>query len=237
MDKLTSGVCVFAKNAKSAAKIHNLFNRGQVQKEYLALVDGQFPSGRIFCDFPLENFTRNSLRQVKTYSSPKQSVTIFERLEFDSRTSLVRCLPQTGRTHQIRIHLKMLGHPIVNDSTYNERDFRLLKRGPSDEQYGKALESIKLKKKVSEDIPWKEESAENWISKVETNLSTFPFCVSCEMKEMNKAAFNQEDSMFLCLHAFKYTLGSKGTFESEMPRWVQDKSLVDNIFTQRIKEV
>ncbi len=50
----------------------------------------------------------------------KESLTEFERVSYNGKTSVVKCYPKTGRTHQIRIHLQYLGHPIVNDPLYNQ---------------------------------------------------------------------------------------------------------------------
>lgn len=52
----------------------------------------------------------------------KESLTEFERVSYNGKTSVVKCYPKTGRTHQIRIHLQYLGHPIVNDPLYNQTD-------------------------------------------------------------------------------------------------------------------
>ena len=73
---------------------------------------------------------------------PVPSLTIFERLSYDSETntSLVKCEPKTGRTHQIRRHLKMLGHCIVNDVNYNEKDLIV---------YDKILEDCVNEEKIS----------------------------------------------------------------------------------------
>ena len=65
-------------------------------------------------------FTNSTLKEKK----PVEALTIFERLSYDpyTNTSMVKCQPKTGRTHQIRRHLKMLGHSIVNDVDYNDND-------------------------------------------------------------------------------------------------------------------
>ena len=81
--------------------------------------------------------------RVPFFFKMKPSLTIFERLSYDSNTntSLVKCEPRTGRTHQIRRHLKMLGHCIVNDVHYNEQDFI---------DYDKILEECVNEDKISE---------------------------------------------------------------------------------------
>lgn len=53
----------------------------------------------------------------------KDSLTVFNRISTDGKTSLVSCQPKTGRTHQIRLHLQYLGHPIIDDALYNSYDF------------------------------------------------------------------------------------------------------------------
>ena len=94
------------------------------EKEYIAMVDGEFPEfpKQIWMDEPMTtNFmTNKTLKQRK----PVEALTIFERLSYDpeTNTSMVKCQPKTGRTHQIRRHLKMLGHCIVNDVDYNDKD-------------------------------------------------------------------------------------------------------------------
>ena len=95
---------------------------------------------QISMDQPMttSHYTNATLREKK----PVPSLTIFERLSYDSNTntSLVKCEPKTGRTHQIRRHLKMLGHCIVNDVHYNEQDFM---------DYDKILEDCVNEDKIS----------------------------------------------------------------------------------------
>lgn len=71
------------------------------RKEYLAMVDGAFPETEVTVTSALTHFSVTASLQKK-HREPKESVTTFRRLGFDGRTSLVHCLPQTGRTHQIR---------------------------------------------------------------------------------------------------------------------------------------
>lgn len=114
------------------------------RKEYLAVVDGKFDPIKQSCSVPIfeSQFVEGYKKflTLLTTRPPKHGFTTFERIEYDpvSNTSLVRCYPQTGRTHQIRKHLSLLGHPINNDPVYkNVKEFRLLSKlvtgqGPQD---------------------------------------------------------------------------------------------------------
>jgi 23S rRNA-/tRNA-specific pseudouridylate synthase len=121
-----------ARNAEYAAHLSELIQSREVQKEYLARVLGKFPEyvmrvrhgqqltrgrGEVVCDKPIEkpNFKDARCRVCATGQS---AVTRFERIAYDGHTSLVRCMPLTGRNHQIRVHLLHLGHPIANDPIY-----------------------------------------------------------------------------------------------------------------------
>ena len=119
IDAKTSGILIFSKVKSDFQKN---FRQGTTHKEYVAVVDGEFPVEETKVDFPLEtNFMANTTLKEK----PKMdSLTIFQRLHYDSETntSLVKCFPKTGRTHQIRRHLQMINFPIVGDSKYNEKD-------------------------------------------------------------------------------------------------------------------
>ena len=90
---------------KAASRLSMKFknDHASITKEYLALVDGEFPSnGEVRVDVPLSGHLINHKGAENVYPSPKESVTIFERLEYNGSCSLVRCKLLTGRTHQIR---------------------------------------------------------------------------------------------------------------------------------------
>lgn len=136
LDKLTSGLLILAKNTLTAAKIQERIREHDMIKLYVARVKGRFPhatSDPIEMSVPFQNsalitqelspvYTVEPKKQFPAGLAPvKNAATSFYPLkylpEFDQ--SLVVCRPLTGRTHQIRIHLSRLGHPIVNDPFYN----------------------------------------------------------------------------------------------------------------------
>ncbi|KAK4466466.1 pseudouridine synthase [Cladorrhinum samala] len=134
LDRLTSGIMFIAKNAKAAEKLGNQISQRTVRKEYLARVVGRFPDGEVVCDQPILSISpKLGLNRVR--ANGKTAKTVFKRLAYypstsprvtspdrstkaDEGYSIVRCMPVTGRTHQIRVHLQFLGHPIQNDPIY-----------------------------------------------------------------------------------------------------------------------
>jgi len=122
LDKDTSGVMIVAKNNKIHEKLGKAFHDREVDKIYLALVLGKMksPTGRI--DAPLRRSTKNRT-QMAIHHQGKNAVTLFEVLEEYEGTSLLKVKIETGRTHQIRVHLASIGHPIVGDSVYGDEKF------------------------------------------------------------------------------------------------------------------
>eukprot|EP01028_Stygiella_incarcerata_P012704 TRINITY_DN8023_c0_g1_i4.p1 TRINITY_DN8023_c0_g1~~TRINITY_DN8023_c0_g1_i4.p1 ORF type:complete len:283 (+),score=76.55 TRINITY_DN8023_c0_g1_i4:101-949(+) len=127
LDRLTSGVLMFAKTSDGARRISEAFRTRAVHKEYVALVDGCFPIERETCRTRIDTRVfEGRYRCVEDDEDPSNGLeceTIFERIHYDEENdqSLVRCSPETGRIHQIRLHLLHLGHPIINDPQYNSR--------------------------------------------------------------------------------------------------------------------
>ncbi|XP_062606001.1 pseudouridylate synthase RPUSD2-like [Saccostrea cucullata] len=122
LDRLTSGVLIFTKNEASTRKyIDDITNRN-VEKEYVCRVEGEFPEGEVVCEQPIAKVSFK-MGIMKCGADGKPSKTTFTRLSYNGKTSVVKCKPYTGRTHQIRVHLQYLGHPIVNDACYNSTCF------------------------------------------------------------------------------------------------------------------
>ncbi|KAI7905165.1 pseudouridine synthase [Cokeromyces recurvatus] len=117
LDLPTSGLMLIAKNSARAQRIEREMSGGLIRKEYVCRVDGKFPDGEIICEAPIKCISHKmSVNYV--HNDGKPSVTKFERLSYNGKTSVVRCKPLTGRTHQIRVHLRYLGYPISNDPLY-----------------------------------------------------------------------------------------------------------------------
>lgn len=128
LDRETSGCILVAKKRKTLKYLQSLF-RGekQVRKRYVALVKGQWSEQRTYIDVPLQRFELpTGDRIVKVRQEGKQSLTDFAILEsFGRLATLVSAEPQTGRTHQIRVHAQYAGHPLVGDDKYGDDAFNL----------------------------------------------------------------------------------------------------------------
>ncbi|EGG16588.1 pseudouridine synthase family protein [Cavenderia fasciculata] len=120
LDRLTSGLLILAKSTESAQKMSGAIMKGEVSKRYVALVKGKFSNDEVVVDQPLKvQNHRLGLNMVAPDGKP--STTVFNIVSYDAETdtSVVCATPKTGRTHQIRLHLQWLGHPILNDPLYN----------------------------------------------------------------------------------------------------------------------
>ena len=125
LDRGTSGVLVFARTAEAHRALNLAFDRGEPRKRYLALVVGH-PPAAFRVDVPIAPARRGRMRPAPPGDSRgKPSATAFRVLEaFPARPwsggplALVEALPETGRTHQIRVHLMHAGHPLAVDPDY-----------------------------------------------------------------------------------------------------------------------
>lgn len=121
LDKETSGVVLVAKNEKTLQQMIELFRKKKVQKEYLALVDGLVRDKKKTITSKLA--AKHHFQGQTLYgSSPlgQEAITEWELIGVGTKSSLLLCKPITGRTHQLRVHLKEAGHPIVGDYQYTK---------------------------------------------------------------------------------------------------------------------
>ena len=117
LDKDTSGVMVVAKTEEAMAELQRQFKARETEKEYLALVWGSPPaSGRI--ETLLGRHPVHRQKQAVLKEDGREAISNFETREQFDETALVQVKIETGRTHQIRVHMTHIGHPIVADSTY-----------------------------------------------------------------------------------------------------------------------
>ena len=116
IDRLTSGILLLAKTAAAARAGQALAGDGTAEKLYVARVSGKLEAG-FRVEEPIACIDAK-LGKYAVRSDGKWSVTEFEVLETGEFESLLLCKPLTGRTHQIRVHLQHVGHPIVNDECY-----------------------------------------------------------------------------------------------------------------------
>jgi tRNA pseudouridine32 synthase/23S rRNA pseudouridine746 synthase len=118
LDKDTSGIIVLALNAKSHAHIGRQFEKRQTRKRYIAEVWGQMTgaSGRV--DQPMASDWPNRPKQHVDQVMGRTAITDWNVLELDETSTRVELHPLTGRTHQLRVHMSFLGHPILGDNLY-----------------------------------------------------------------------------------------------------------------------
>lgn len=121
LDKDTSGLMVVAKNDLVHDKLSNMIKEKQVERKYLALVWGTIKHEKGTIDAPIGRDLNNRQKYTVTDINSKDSVTHFKVLERFKDVTLIECKLDTGRTHQIRVHMEYIGHPIVNDPVYGKR--------------------------------------------------------------------------------------------------------------------
>lgn len=125
LDRDTSGILLVAKKRSALRHLHKQLREKTVQKEYLALVRGEWQSRCKVVNAPLKkNELASGERIVRVNQEGKASETRFKIEErFSPRATLVKALPVTGRTHQIRVHTLHAGHPIAFDDKYGDKEF------------------------------------------------------------------------------------------------------------------
>lgn len=118
LDKETSGVLVFAKTAEAHAALNRQFEGREVEKIYHALVRGKVEEKKGLIELPLREDDEGVVRVDK--KNGKESMTEYEVIEELDGYSMVELRPRTGRTHQIRAHLKAIGLPVLADPLYGD---------------------------------------------------------------------------------------------------------------------
>lgn len=117
LDRATSGVIIAAKTPEALKWLQKQFSSRKVKKQYIAVIEGSIEPPEALIDMPI---ARNP-RKPKTFHASvegKTATTSYKTIQTHNKLSLLELAPETGRTHQLRVHLAHLGHPIVGDILY-----------------------------------------------------------------------------------------------------------------------
>lgn len=244
LDRLTSGIMFIGKHRKAADDMSVQIKDRTVKKEYIARVVGEFPEGEIVCEKPILQISpKLGLNRVR--ANGKEARTVFKRMAYyppkrtetdgvQDRTdsegkpwrelrgySIVRCLPLTGRTHQLRVHLQFLGHPIANDPIYsNQRVFGpSLARGSEgdhdDEDIISRLSRMG-KDEVAEAVAYHDEMVDEYNKRKAEKMSG-EVCDICGTQLYTDPGAHE---LGIYLHAKRYACESgKWDYQTELPQW------------------
>lgn len=120
LDMCTSGLMLLAKSKHAESALKKQFQFRLTHKVYYARVWGQLEQDEGVIDLPLICDWPNRPKQKVCFEDGKPSKTLFQVAKREEKTTIVRLLPITGRSHQLRVHMQALGHPIVGDEFYSE---------------------------------------------------------------------------------------------------------------------
>jgi tRNA pseudouridine synthase 9 len=251
LDRLTSGIMFLGKHRAGAEAMCKQLVERTVRKEYVARVAGEFPEGEIVCEKPILqispklglNAVRANGKTARTvfkrlaYYPPKSTSLESENATEESNEteadkdgtpwkrlkgySIVRCAPLTGRTHQLRVHLQFLGHPISNDPIYsNQRVF-----GPSLAQGSDGSDndddiitrlSRMGKEEVADAIAYHDEMVDQYQARKAEKMTG----QTCEVCDTPLYSDPGPHELGIYLHARKYAcLDGKWSYETPLPAW------------------
>lgn len=128
IDKITSGIIIFALTAEAHRSLNIQFEKHQVEKKYHAIVNGNPPWEEKVTKFPLRVNVGHKHRTMVDNKNGVRSETRLKVLKRKQATALVEAMPMTGRTHQIRVHLYALGYPLLGDLLYSAPETDLIAR-------------------------------------------------------------------------------------------------------------
>lgn len=242
LDRLTSGIMFIGKHSRAAENMTAQLTGRTVKKEYVSRVTGKFPDGDVVCEQPILQISpKLGLNRVRANGKPAK--TVFKRLAYYPPTrdetelrddfangmpwkrndgySIVRCRPLTGRTHQLRVHLQFLGHPISNDPIYcNQKVFgQSLACGDdasdNDEDIIARLSRMG-KEEVADAVAYHDEMVEEY-NKRKAEKMTGELCDVCDTPLYSDPGIHE---LGIYLHAKRYA-DANGTwdYQTPLPAW------------------
>ncbi len=243
IDRLTSGILMFAKTKEKAQELEQCVKGRLVQKEYLCRVKGKFPEDPVICKEPIK-VVSHKVGVCQVDKEGKEATTEFIFQSYNGQSSVVRCIPSTGRMHQIRVHLQYIGFPIINDPVYNhpsawgsnkgkggtERNIDEILKTLADTRKDKAqIEKQKVKSNGVSDIKL-DHSTQSSTPEASTSSTTGAYlhavftdednfdadCADC----LNPLPEPEENELVMYLHALKYT-GPDWKYETKVPDWAK----------------
>ena len=130
LDKDTSGLIIVAKNDKAHTKLTEMFKNKDIKKTYLAIVKGKVSkeTGRIETNIGRDEKDRKKMSVSRDEKKGKLAITTYKVIDSNERYSLLDVNIETGRTHQIRVHMKHIGYPILGDIVYGRPDNKIMRQ-------------------------------------------------------------------------------------------------------------
>jgi 23S rRNA pseudouridine1911/1915/1917 synthase len=122
LDRATSGVIIGAKNQEALSWLQKQFSQRKVKKTYIAIVEGTPKQEEAVIDMPIERNPK-APATFRVGTNGKHANTHYKVLQQNDKYSLLELKPETGRTHQLRVHLQKIGHPIIGDPLYGNGKF------------------------------------------------------------------------------------------------------------------
>lgn len=209
LDRLTSGIVVLGVEKNPTVNLHMKMEAGDFRKTYVCRVQGRFPAEAL-CQAPLLH-VEHKLGLMAVSADGKASETRFTLMEYSAALdqSVVKAEPITGRTHQIRVHLLSLGHPIVNDHLYNNPAWDRVYT-----QNGATLSQAALKGVADELMATTFFDEVPDLGPAEGDAASL--CPECDSPKQDP----EPETMCIYLHAYRYAC-SEFDHQTALPAWAE----------------